>query len=528
MLRLNILARYVLALALILGLAGFYFRTQTQLVGEPAHNQYRVVYQRCWFKMPWRQSIRCGQLLTPQNQGGFSLPFVIIQDDSAEHKTDPLVYLTGGPGASARLNDEGIEAWLHWLEYANLGRDLILMDPRGTGRSTPALVCSAFNRFNRQLFQLNLPLAEELEQSYRVTKHCFENLQQAQPGLSPNMFGTQHSARDIRALIAQLNYPAWNLLGVSYGTRLALEVARQESQEQKQRQAGGLRSLVLDSVYPPGYGGVQTWPQVLDAAFQDFFSACASSSACMKPLASAQKSRPLAELFLAALAQLQQHPQTLTVARWDGEAPVNFLVNDHRLLSASFAAIYHPDEWPQITGAIAAALDVDGDGDGEALLPLIKPYINNSLSSDFNSLAFMLVDCADNPIGSEAQYNQAVARYPLLANYTRDQWRFQICHALPQTKPVATLTLSQPQVPALMLSGALDPITPAAWAQSLKKQWPQLQWLELPRVAHGVLGEDACVLAHLRDFLDSPQAQFNPGCGSPTIATAEQASTTGE
>ena len=219
---------------------------------------------------------------------------------------------------------------------------------------------------------------------------------------------------------------------------------------------------------------------------------------------------PLQGLFMQVLASLKESPQQLTISRWDGEAPIEFLVNDHRFLSAAFAAVYHPDEWEKITRAIAAVLKQDN----ENLLALVKPYINNSLTSDFNSLTFMAVDCADNPIGSQAQYDESVARYPQLADYTRDQWRFQICHALHQQTSAAAshLTLSRPQVPALMLAGEQDPITHAGWALELKARWPELQLLQRPGVGHGVLGDDACVLQHSREYLDAPQNEFRPDC----------------
>ncbi len=489
-------------------LAIFYFRSKAESPSLAEIGGYQLSYQSCWFKAPWRNTIRCAKLRTPGHPS-FELPVVIIVDDSNNHKPDPLVYLTGGPGASARLNDDGIEAWLHWLEFANLGRDLILMDSRGTGGAKPALACAAYNRFNQQLFTLSLPLGEELEQSYLITKHCFEQLAKASPGVQPQNFGTRQSAADVLGLMGLVGYSQWNLLGVSYGTRLALEISHQEMAAREQSKVSGkLRSLVLDSVYPVGYGGVQTWPQVLDDAFAHFFSECGADSQCAMPLADVGAKR-MDELFMAVLAKLKVAPKSLTVTRWDGDAPIEFLVNDHRFLSAAFAAVYHRDEWPLITQAMAGVLKNSFD----SLLPLVKPYLNNSLSGDFNSLAFMAVDCADNPVGSEAEFNESVARYPLLSEYTRDQWRFQICQYLQQpVKNAQPLVLDAPRVPVLMLAGTLDPITPVTWARDLHSRWPGTQLLERRGVGHGVLAADACILEHLRDFLDSPYQSFAPDC----------------
>lgn len=483
-------------------------QAQLQAAQLQADNSYRFLTKPCWFEADWQASIRCGELHTPKTSGAFVLPVVIIASDGDEQHGDPLVYLTGGPGASARLHAEGIKDWLSWLNYANLGRDLILMDPRGTGGATPALQCDAYNRFNQRLLQLHMPLVDELEQNYRLLEHCLASWAQLSQAISPKYFGSRQSAADVRALMALLPYHEWNLLGVSYGSRLALEVARQEAESPTVDDGPRLRSLILDSVYPAGYGGVQTWPQVLDEAFAQFFRECASSRECLSPLGELAQ-RPVAHLFMDVLSKLAQTPVELSVARWDGEAPVSFVVNDHRFLSASFAAIYHPAGWARITAAMADVLQ----SREENLEQLLVPFINNSLSADFNSLAFMLVDCADNPVSPEQEYKAAAEQYSLLADYTRDQWRYQACH-LPQMAAAVGLALSEPQVPTLMLSGELDPITPPAWAQDLKQRWPGLQWIKRDQVAHSVLAEEPCVLADLAEFLRQPSATFTPCDGS--------------
>lgn len=488
-----------------------------------APDSYRFVARACWFEADWQASIRCGELHTPKAQGGFVLPVVIIANSLGQTQPDPVVYLTGGPGASVRLHSEGIKEWLAWMSYAALGRDLILMDPRGTGFSRPQLQCEAFNRFNQRLLQLHFSLADELEQQYRIGENCFAALASAAEPIKPEWLSTQQSAADVRGLMAQLHYEAWNILGVSYGTRLALEVAHQE---QQQPQPHRLRAMVLDSLYPAGYGGVQTWPPVLDDAFAQFFQGCSAQPECSAPLAqTALTPAQLREQFMAALALLAARPQTLSVRRWDGEAPITFVVNGHRFLSASFAAIYQAEAWPTITRALAAVARLHAAAGAVQALSvaaaennlkaLVEPYLNNSLSGDFNSLAFMAVDCADNPLGSEPDYAALIARYPLFAAYTQDQWRYQACHfltpATAQSSRSGVLQLHEPRVPTLMLSGALDPITPLSWAGDLQQMWPQLQWHVEPQAAHSVLSGEPCLLVALKDFFDNPEQPF-AGC----------------
>lgn len=462
-------------------------------------NTYSYIAKDCGFVIPWQATVTCGELRTPKDKGEFSIAFAILHDDSPQHRPDPVVYLQGGPGAGARIHKDGIAQWLAWQNYANVGRDIILIDPRGTGRSRPALNCDDYSVFNRSLMRKNMLLSDELAQGYTVATHCFLQLKNSHQPVAYDLIGTQKNAEDVRALMSLLDYSEWNILGVSYGTRLALEIARQE---QAHPQAVQLKSMVLDSVYPAGYGGVQTWPRVLDEAMQKFFASCEIHATC-----DADKKSPLllSDRFIRALKQLQQHPMELTVPRWDGEAPITFLVNDHRFLSASFAAIYDPKDWPNIIAAITAV----EQGKTAGLKPIIEPYINNSFNADFNSLAFMAVDCADNQIRSQQAYDKQVAQFPLWAEYTRDQWRYQVCHGLQAEKSQDALTFAASELPSLLLAGRLDPITPVQWAEELHELLPQSQLVVRDELAHSILSSDACLLENLQYFFDAPTQVFS-------------------
>jgi len=474
-------------------LANYFYPLSIPEKKSVVNTEYRFIKTACWFDADWTATITCGELQTPEH---FRLAVVILHNDSAQRRADPVVYLQGGPGASARLHSDGIKAWLNWMRYSNTKRDLILLDTRGTGRSRPALVCGEYNQFNQQLLRQNLSLGDELAQGYKVATQCFSSAAQVNPQLDYRNFSTQKSAQDVRALMAQLEYTDWNILGVSYGTRLALEIALQEQQAPQRVR---LKSMVLDSVYPAGFGGVQTWPQVLDEGMQQFFSGCSALQDCIKNLAT--PTVLLEQQFMQTLHSLQENPMVLTIKRWDGEAPVNFVVNDHRFLSAAFAAIYNPGDWPTIIDSINAVSAQRAD----LLKPLIEPYINNSMTSDFNSLTFTAVDCADNPVQLEADYAAALVQYPLLQEYTRDQWRYQLCHRLPSQSP---LVQAAPHIPTLLLSGELDPITPTSWAKTVNQQWPQSQLRVREKIAHSVLGTDVCLLEHLDEFFNQPEMKF--------------------
>ena len=90
-------------------------------------------------------------------------------------------------------------------------------------------------------------------------------------GANFDVYDSAASAADLEDLRRALGYEEWNLLGISYGTRLALTTMRDHPQ--------GLRSVVLDSAYPPQVNIVTETPANLARAMETFFNACAEDDA---------------------------------------------------------------------------------------------------------------------------------------------------------------------------------------------------------------------------------------------------------
>lgn len=452
-------------------------------------DEYRFVFKNCWFEVPWQENIRCGELHTAVSTGSFVLPVVIIEDNSYEKKSDVVFYLQGGPGSSADLTDEGIAYWLRWRDNMALGRDLIIMDPRGTGRSRPVLQCREYDELSLAMLKRNTTVLEELREGYTMLDRCFAQLRKVKPPFNSEHYGTQRHAQDVRALMELLPYEQWNLLGVSYGTRVAIEAANVRAESKN----NPVRSVILDSVYPPNRGGVTSFPAVLDRAFANFFQWCKTTKSCATDL-------PIELALDAVLTQLRATPVTLTVARRNGDIPVELVVNDHRFMSAVFSALYSKHQWSRIPDAINAVLD----NDSRALLSLMEPFVESALDDDFYSLVFMAVDCRDHGISSREAYQQELEKYPRWREYTSDLWQYQACHFLSEGSAAIASTSVFPDVPALILAGELDPITPVEWAQSLHREWPSSHLHVVPDTGHAVINSDDCVYQSLRSFLDEP------------------------
>jgi pimeloyl-ACP methyl ester carboxylesterase len=65
--------------------------------------------------------------------------------------------------------------------------------------------------------------------------------------------------------------------------------------------------------------------------------------------------------------------------------------------------------------------------------------------------------------------------------------------------------------PVLLLSGALDPVTPPRRAQDAARYMAKAQLLTAPNVGHGV-SQLGCAPRLLRAFLDRPDAKVDGTC----------------
>ena len=154
------------------------------------------------------------------------IAFAILYSDT-ESAVDPVIYLEGGPGGSALTS---VDDWSESSVREN--NDLILLDQRGTGYSLPSLNCVEVEE-------------DESDDPLVAEQACFDRF--VDEGINLNAYNSVQSASDIADLMALLQdefeYSAFNLLGISYGTRLALTLMRDHP--------GSIRSVILDSVYPP-------------------------------------------------------------------------------------------------------------------------------------------------------------------------------------------------------------------------------------------------------------------------------------
>lgn len=463
-------------------------------------NGARVEWSQCWFSVPLFKTVQCGYFHPSEggplhNPEGLRLAFVRIRHRAPDPAVGPVLFLHGGPGYPSGIDREGIRGWWDRLGHYDWPHDLVLLDQRGVGMSRPRLDCPEFIETARRLLSEPFTPQEEFAHMRAAAENCRRRLQAE--GVDLARFTTAANVRDALELMEALGGTNWNLLGVSYGSRLAIALARHHP--------GRLRSVILDSVYPPEVDDLLAVPYLYDNAVETLLRGCRENALCRA------RFPDLAHTLFALLDRLSEHPVVLEVSAPRGRDKIELVVTDHRLMAMIYVSLY---DWSLIE-ILPAALEAAWRGEREALTPLAEKYVAWQLDARFSDAVFLSVHCHDQStdIAREAYLAQA-DKYPRVRKYAADGWDLNICRYWPRggqadrrwREPVSS------NVPALLLAGEHDPVTPPVWAQQAVRHFPRGRLYVFAGIGHDVIGSDACAAELVREFLRRLDHMQTPAC----------------
>lgn len=171
----------------------------------------------------------CGYVILPQDYdepagSRVELFYTLVQSSNPQPQPDPLVYLVGGPGSSgSRLLPVSFR---YYLRAFAADRDIIVVDQRGTGFSNPSLYCHEALVWIDEILQSSHQ--DHAELVLDVLRQCHRRL--SKNDIRFDTFHSENNARDMVNVLLSLGYERWNLVGVSYGSRLALAMMRAHPQ----------------------------------------------------------------------------------------------------------------------------------------------------------------------------------------------------------------------------------------------------------------------------------------------------------
>lgn len=450
----------------------------------------------CKFQYPSTKSIECGYLHVPEDRTQENSPeiqlHVAIIKSSSEKRNDPVVVLQGGPGASALF---AMDYWLNLFQNVLQTRDVIVFDQRGTGYSKPSLNCPEVeNPLYDELFE-NRSTEEDDAAFIQAALVCQDRL--IKEGVNLAAYTSSENAADVNDLRIVLGYPQWNLYGSSYGTRLALTIMRDHPH--------GVRSVILDSVYPPQANLYTELARNGERTLNLIFERCASDPGCT------QDYPDLENVFYDLATKLDSEPVMIMVYRPQLSERYEMAINGDRFLFYFFDILYQKNLIPQVPGIIYELFN-----DRWMNYPRYIKW--GVFSRDFHNEAMQYsVQCgeevaftkeADFSVGSvNSRFFEAMNPEGILA-LCKD-WTTDSVEAI-ENKPVVS------EIPTLILSGEFDPITPPEWGQLTAETLKNAQFFEFPGFSHGILGEGSdggmCTFNILNTFLTDPYQAVDASC----------------
>ena len=416
---------------------------------------------------------RCGKLSVPEDPDApdgkrIELAVAVVPAIATRARPDPLFLLAGGPGQGA------IEAFVPALDAfsgIHRERDLVLVDQRGTGGS---------NRLDCDMPD-DAATSPEIAPAElkKLAMECLAKL----PG-RPEFYTTSIAVRDLEAVRAALGYEHINLFGSSYGTRVAQHYARRYPER--------TRTITIDSIVP---STLPLMPQIAieaQKALERVFARCVADAECDKRFPA------LADQFARVDARLRRGPVAVSLPDpVTGELrPVevsrNHLVTMTRMLSYSARAasllplLINEAATRGNYGPLAAQALMAG----EDLERMIAMGMHNSVVCSEDAPRF---EGAADHAALEKTYIGAVMVEGMQA----------ICEAWP--RGAVDADFHEPlhsTVPALLLSGEFDPVTPPDYGAAAAAGFSQHLHIVIPGQGHGQTGLP-CVQRLLRDFIES-------------------------
>ena len=423
---------------------------------------------------------RCGTLAVAEDPDDplgprLTLSVAVAPAVDRRHAREPLFIVAGGPGQSAQ---DFYAAYAGAFAAVRRSRDLVLLDQRGTGGSN-RLSCDFPDDF-----ELKTPAPARIRE---LSGACRAGLKGR-----PQLYTTSIAVRDLDAVRAALGYGRINLYGVSYGTRVVQHYLR--------RYGSQARTVVLDGVLAPDRALGPETPLDAQRALELMFARCGRESACAAAFPG------LAERFAALSSALAVRPRSVTLPDPASGQPrtVEFdalaLAGAVRLLNYSTVT----------TALLPLLIDRAAAGDYAPLasqLLLLGQHLDAQVAYGMNAA----VVCTED-VPSAVRVDRAALARTYLGTSQIDGLT-ALCDGWPRGRVDADLyaPLASP-VPALLLSGEADPVTPPASGARAAQGFRDSLHVVVPGQGHGQLGLP-CAGRVIAAFLDAGTARgLEAGC----------------
>jgi pimeloyl-ACP methyl ester carboxylesterase len=447
---------------------------------RPTRQYGAIGFQPCTLSAPLGANTaeaQCGTFVVPEDRAhpdGRKIKLAIAWlPATGEAAPDPVFMLAGGPGQGAR---ESYPSVAPAFAEVRKKHHVILLDQRGTGDSNP-LVCKDAQGRSAVSGEEDDSIAEARAFAARCAKILSARS-------DPRFYTTGEAIDDLDAVRAALGAAQVDLVGISYGTRVAQQYA--------QRYPKRTRTIVLDGVVPNTLVLGAEHARNLESSLGMQFERCRKEKACVQALGDPRQQLDALIARVEADPPLVRYRDGIT-----GEAREERLTRNHIAMLARMFAYA-----PQVAGLLPLELHEAIQGRYEPLMALSRLVTGAANDSIMHGMQ-LSVTCAEDADELVADPKDASS---LISAEFIEYMRAQ-CEVWPRGKrdPAFRKPLAG-DIPVLLLSGEFDPVTPPRYGDAVVATLPRGRHLVVRGQGHNVLPV-GCVPKLFASFVDTADAK---------------------
>jgi pimeloyl-ACP methyl ester carboxylesterase len=473
-------SRGLLAFALALAGCGAPSETPGPHAGPDGGLRYGALsFKSCALSVTRGPSIEawCAKLPVPENHEApdgrtIELAIALVTADG-QASSDPIVMIAGGPGQSALESYPLVHGA---FADALRNRHVLLVDARGTGNSHPLPCKDAEGRS---------AVMEEgeatVEAARAFAERCRDELSAA---ADLRYYTTSDHIRDLDLVREKLGIAKLNLIGISYGTRVAQQYAKRYPQH--------TRTVTLDSVLPNSIVLGSEHARNLDAALRRVFQRCREDAACMRNLGDpAEKLAAVRQRLRAGGLAPVRYRDPLS-GEWRIEAPQYFHLGTLLRLYA-----YQPE----VAAMLPLIVNDAAAGHYESLLAQARAVYASVADSIMHGMQLSVLCTEDPELAPNPQDAETVMGTEFV-DFVLAQ-----CDVWPKgVRPADFRMPLTSDLPVLVISGEFDPVTPPRYGDEVVASLPNGRHIVAPGQGHNVIGA-GCMPKLFAQFLESADAR---------------------
>jgi pimeloyl-ACP methyl ester carboxylesterase len=214
--------------------------------------------------------VTCGTLVVPAHHaepgsGRLRLFVARLHPGVSRRAAEPILFFGGDLGV-------GPDYPMLSQQAAGLGRDVIVLNVRGTGLSEPGLACPEADALARAPVAMPAGDVRTRAEFIRAITACRERL--ISQGVDLTAFDLREMAADAEDLRIALRIGRWDVMALGTASRIALEYLRDYQAH--------VRAAVLDGAEWPGVDPFVESVQATRHAIAELSSACSADATCTR------------------------------------------------------------------------------------------------------------------------------------------------------------------------------------------------------------------------------------------------------